>query len=163
MKQWYELLFENYAQKYDKECFVQGTIGECDFIEKEIAQFNLPRKRVRQEVYGEVKDVLNLPDFPKEVAEKIFKIKVQIGNQFKEIPAIATETVLVALERANLAPPSVCRSGECGLCRSLLINGDLYVSPIIDGRREADKKFNYFHPCSSYPITDLEIKIPRSI
>src|SRR3989339_1941512 len=37
MKQWYELLFENYAQKYDKECFVQGTAGECDFIEKEIA------------------------------------------------------------------------------------------------------------------------------
>ena len=36
MKQWYELLFENYAHKYDKECFVQGTIGECDFIEQEI-------------------------------------------------------------------------------------------------------------------------------
>ena len=36
MKQWYESLFENYAQKYDKECFVQGTLGECDFIEQEI-------------------------------------------------------------------------------------------------------------------------------
>ena len=36
MKKWYEALFENYAHKYDKECFVQGTIGECDFIEKEI-------------------------------------------------------------------------------------------------------------------------------
>lgn len=36
MKQWYESLFENYARKYDKECFVQGTAGECDFIEQEI-------------------------------------------------------------------------------------------------------------------------------
>ncbi|MFC1645895.1 class I SAM-dependent methyltransferase [Candidatus Omnitrophota bacterium] len=36
MKKWYESLFENYAHKYDKECFVQGTIGECDFIEQEI-------------------------------------------------------------------------------------------------------------------------------
>jgi 2-polyprenyl-3-methyl-5-hydroxy-6-metoxy-1,4-benzoquinol methylase len=36
MKQWYEELYENYAHKYDSECFVQGTIGECDFIEKEI-------------------------------------------------------------------------------------------------------------------------------
>ena len=35
-KQWYELLFENYSQKYDNECFTQGTIGECDFIEKEL-------------------------------------------------------------------------------------------------------------------------------
>ncbi len=38
MKQWYEALFENYARKYDKECFVQGTVGECDFIEAEIAR-----------------------------------------------------------------------------------------------------------------------------
>ena len=36
MKQWYEELFENYALKYDRESFVQGTIGECDFIEREI-------------------------------------------------------------------------------------------------------------------------------
>jgi SAM-dependent methyltransferase len=36
MKQWYEELFENYALKYDKESFTQGTMGECDFIEKEM-------------------------------------------------------------------------------------------------------------------------------
>lgn len=36
MKQWYEELFENYGMKYDNECFTQGTMGECDFIEKEI-------------------------------------------------------------------------------------------------------------------------------
>ena len=38
MKQWYEALFENYAHKYDNEPFVQGTVGECDFIEQEIAR-----------------------------------------------------------------------------------------------------------------------------
>ncbi len=37
MKKWYESLFENYGRKYDKECFVQGTLGECDFIEQELA------------------------------------------------------------------------------------------------------------------------------
>ncbi len=36
MKQWYELLFENYGLKYDQECFVHGTTGECDFFEKEL-------------------------------------------------------------------------------------------------------------------------------
>jgi 2-polyprenyl-3-methyl-5-hydroxy-6-metoxy-1,4-benzoquinol methylase len=34
-KQWYESLFENYAEKYDQESFTQGTIGECDFLEEE--------------------------------------------------------------------------------------------------------------------------------
>ena len=36
MKQWYESLFESYGKKYDNEDFTQGTIGECDFVEKEI-------------------------------------------------------------------------------------------------------------------------------
>jgi 2-polyprenyl-3-methyl-5-hydroxy-6-metoxy-1,4-benzoquinol methylase len=36
MKKWYEELYENNAKNYDKEVFAQGTIGEVDFIEKEI-------------------------------------------------------------------------------------------------------------------------------
>ena len=36
MKKWYEEFFKNYANKYEKEPFTKGTIGECDFIEKEI-------------------------------------------------------------------------------------------------------------------------------
>lgn len=42
-KQWYETLFENYGKQYDKECFTQGTVGECDFIEQEAAH----NKRLR--------------------------------------------------------------------------------------------------------------------
>ncbi len=34
-KQWYETLFDNYGKKYDEEIFTKGTIGECDFLEKE--------------------------------------------------------------------------------------------------------------------------------
>ena len=36
MKQWYESLFENYGLKYDNESFTQGTVGECNFIEREL-------------------------------------------------------------------------------------------------------------------------------
>jgi len=39
VKQWYELLFQNYGLKYDNESFTRGTSGECDFIESEI-RFN---------------------------------------------------------------------------------------------------------------------------
>jgi len=35
-KKWYEALFTDYAEIYDKESFTQGTLGECDFIESEI-------------------------------------------------------------------------------------------------------------------------------
>ncbi|MGZ5498548.1 MAG: class I SAM-dependent methyltransferase [Candidatus Aminicenantales bacterium] len=35
-KKWYEALFTDYAETYDREPFTRGTIGECDFIESEI-------------------------------------------------------------------------------------------------------------------------------
>jgi SAM-dependent methyltransferase len=34
--QWYEDLFINFGKKYDEQDFIKGTIGEVDFIEKEI-------------------------------------------------------------------------------------------------------------------------------
>lgn len=36
MTQWYEALFANYGKNYDKECFTQGTVGEVDFVEREL-------------------------------------------------------------------------------------------------------------------------------
>jgi 2-polyprenyl-3-methyl-5-hydroxy-6-metoxy-1,4-benzoquinol methylase len=37
MKQWYEELFQDYSDKYDNESFTKGTMGEVDFVEKEIS------------------------------------------------------------------------------------------------------------------------------
>ena len=154
-------IIEKYCNPFSSTFFVCGPQIMYEFVEEELKKLNLPIKRIRREAFGEVKDILTFPDFPKEVAEKTFKIKVQIGNTFKEIPAIATESVLVALERAHLNPPSKCRSGECGFCRSLLIDGNVFINPVSDWRKGGDKRFNYFHPCASYPITDLEIIVPR--
>lgn len=36
MTQWYEALFANYGKTYDKESFTQGTVGEVDFVEREL-------------------------------------------------------------------------------------------------------------------------------
>ncbi len=36
MKRWYEELFTNYAKTYDTERFTAGTMGEVDFLEKEL-------------------------------------------------------------------------------------------------------------------------------
>jgi 2-polyprenyl-3-methyl-5-hydroxy-6-metoxy-1,4-benzoquinol methylase len=35
MKQWYEQLFENYGKTYDSVSYINGTAGECNFIESE--------------------------------------------------------------------------------------------------------------------------------
>ncbi len=55
---------------------------------------------------------------------------------------------------------SRCRSGECGICRSKLVSGDVFVLPDNDGRREADRDLGYIHPCSTYPLSDVVMIIP---
>ncbi len=154
---------KKYADVDNSSFFICGPQVMYKFVEGELATLNLPKKRIRREFFGEVKNIIHLSDFPQDVIGKTFQLKVHIGGVTADVPARAEETVLVAMERANLAPPSECRSGECGFCRSLLVAGDVYVNAEVDNRRAADKEFGYIHPCSSYPITDLEISVSRGI
>jgi ferredoxin-NADP reductase len=156
-------IIKKYADVDNSSFFICGPQDMYEFVEQELATFDLPKRRIRREVRGEVKDITTSPGFPQEVTDETFRLQVRIGGVTTEVPARAVETVLVALERANLAPPSQCRSGECGFCRSLLVSGDVYINPEGDSRRGADRQFGYIHPCSSYPIADLEIVVPRDV
>ncbi len=143
-----------------KTFFFCGPQAMYEFLEKEIQNLNIPNRRIRRELYGQPDNITMNPKYPVEFKGKTFNITVRIGNKTETIEASATESVLVSLERAGIGVDSQCRSGECGFCRSLLISGDIFINDEIDGRRAGDKKFGFFHPCSSYPLSDLEIKIP---
>ncbi|MFO7795619.1 MAG: flavin reductase family protein [Promethearchaeati archaeon] len=154
-------IIQKYADIRNNTFFICGPQMMYDYLDSEIDKLKIPEEQIRKEVYGEVKNVLKFPDYPRENIEKVFNIKVHIGNVLKEIPAMATETILVSMEKAKIRAPSSCRSGECGFCRSYLVSGEIFVPHKSDNRRAAEKEFNYFHPCSSYPTSNLEIVVPR--
>ena len=89
-----------------------------------------------------------------------FHLTVRRGVHEDVIPAKATESLVVALERAGIRIETGCRSGECGFCRTKVLKGSVYVCPENDGRRAADKDFNYVHACAAYPTSDVTVKIP---
>ena len=153
-------LIEKYADVPHSSFFVCGPEVMYRYLEGELAKLDLPRRRVRREVWGELSDVASQPGFPAEAVRRTFQIRVKMNGVSSEIPARATEPILVALERANLASPSLCRSGECGFCRSLLLAGEVFIPPFGDHRRAADRKLGYLHPCASYPLSDLELETP---
>ena len=61
------------------------------------------------------------------------------------------------MEQAGIKAPSRCRSGQCGWCHSRLVSGEVFIPDEADGRREADKKFGWIHPCCTYPLSDIEL------
>jgi ferredoxin-NADP reductase len=154
-------IIAKYADVGESSFFICGPPVMYRFVEGELAAFNLPPRRIRREGYGEPEDVAVYPDYPRHLAEETFQVTVHMAGVTTQVPAKASETLLVALERAGLAPPSQCRSGECGCCRAHLIQGEAFTIPDSDGRRAADKQAGYLHLCASYPLSDLELGVAR--
>jgi ferredoxin-NADP reductase len=154
-------IIAKYADVEASSFFICGPPLMYRFVEGELAALNLPPRRIRREGYGEPEDVTVYPDYPRHLAGETFQVRVHMGGVTTRVPAKASETLLVALERASLAPPSQCRSGECGYCRAHLIQGDAFIIPDPDGRRAADKQAGYLHLCAAYPLSDLELGVAR--
>ena len=137
-----------------------GPLAMYQFVSKALDELGVPKYRFRHDVINNPADISTVPGYPKGTEEKTFKITVVRGIQEDVIEAKASEPVAVALERAAIPVDTHCRNGECGFCRSQLLAGDIFVSPIGDGRREMDKQLGWFHACSAWPLSDLKIKIP---
>ena len=144
----------------DTSYFICGPQVMYKFLREEVAKLDVPARRVRFEVFGQAKDIAVYEGFPTELRDKTFMLTVVRGISEVQIPAKATESIVVALERAGIRIETGCRSGECGFCRTKVLAGNYFVCPEGDGRREADKDFNYVHACAAYPLSDMKIKIP---
>jgi ferredoxin-NADP reductase len=152
---------ENIQNPQNKTFFICGPAIMYEFLRDEFSKVgNLRRKQLRFEVGGAPDDVTKRKDWPKEAKAKAVQLTVHIGNLSYDIPAGTTESILASIERAGLLLDSCCRSGECGICRSKLNNGDVFIIPDNDGRRVVDKQLGYIHPCSTYPLSDCSVTIP---
>jgi len=143
----------------DYSIFMCGPQAMYNFADKEIATLGLRRKFVRHELFGEYRHPENDAEFPKG-KEGTFKLTVRQAGKEDVISCTTEESLLVAMERAGIVAPAQCRSGICGYCHSQLISGDVYVPKTVDGRRAADFKYGYIHPCITFPISDIVIDVP---
>ncbi len=150
-------LIEKYAPE-EYSVFLCGPNAMYSFVGGELQKMKLRKKLIRFEVFGEVKNPQGLPGFPEEAKDKTFSCRVLIcGEEKGVIPCKSNESILTALERSGILIDSGCRSGECGLCRTKLISGEVFVPDETEHRREGDIKYGYIHPCCTYPAGDIVI------
>ncbi len=149
-------LIKKYAPEGDYSVFMCGPKAMYDFEDGETAKLGLPKRRVRKEMSGDYLGVEKDAGYPKP-EEQEFRLTVDIRGEKQTVPCKAGESLLWAMERAGIAAPSHCRSGECGWCHSRLVSGKYYCPKEADGRRMADEKFGWIHPCCTFPLSDMEI------
>lgn len=140
-------------QKYmgESQCsfFVAGPGGMCDSVAKEITYLGVLPKFIRVEHTAALAEGMQA---------KTFVLTVIHEGRKWTLPMESSETVLTALERSGFSAKHKCRVGHCGYCRSRLLSGT-YHATRYERLRLADAQFGYFHPCCSYPTSDLTIEV----
>lgn len=152
-------LIRKYAPQGDYSVFMCGPKAMYTFEEGEMKKLGLPKRRYRMEMSGDYLGAAQNADFPGSKKGKEYRLTVDIRGEKQTVPCKAEESLLWAMEQAGIKAPSHCRSGECGWCHSRLVSGDVYIPEDADGRRMADKKFGWIHPCCSFPLSDIELAI----
>ena len=145
-------LLEKYVDVKNATFFLCGPPAMYGFVRRELAAYGLPQKAVRQ-------DASCCGDRPVE-KPRTFRLTVRIRAEVYTMEARENETLLTAMERAGLDAPNRCRAGGCGYCHSKWISGEYHIAEGRDGRRAADAKFGFLHPCVTYPCSDMELEVP---
>ena len=140
--------------------FLCGPEAMYRFLKPEIEKLGLPNRLFRRKLIDVTKTPWECEGYPQEAKGQQFRIKVKRGPEEWTIPASADEPVLVAIERAGIKAPSRCRAGECGWCRSRLLEGTVFIPQENEMRRWADIHYGSIHPCCSFPTSDLVVEIP---
>jgi ferredoxin len=124
--------------------------------EEALEKLGVPKRHIKKEACGPPDDVTLERGWPGISKESEFQvIDERSGRTFS---AKAGEPLMVGLERAGLAVPVVCRSGECTACRTRLVSGRVFVPDHVHVR-QSDEKTHYIHACMSYPLEDLHIRL----
>ena len=155
-------IIEGIAGNEPYSIFACGPQGMYNHLDKIAVELGLDEKHYRKEIFGIHKDPSKLPGYELIQKDKPLVALIHMCGKDFEIPMRADETIITAMERAGIAGPNRCRGGICGFCRSKLLNGQVYVPEDTDGRRAHDKEKGYIHPCSSFPLTDIELEVPNA-
>ena len=151
-----DLMQEVLVNIEDKSFFICGPQGLYDFCLPQVEDMGVPKRKIKQEMYGAPPNIWDYPGWPDAVGRQdVFTINIKDGPQLE---ARATEPLLTTLEKNHVRVPSLCRSGECSMCRVKLLSGKVYQPPGVPIRK-SDRQFGYVHSCMAFPIGDLEILV----
>jgi ferredoxin-NADP reductase/phytoene dehydrogenase-like protein len=139
-----------------KTLFLCGPEAMYAFVTNELKKLGIRDFHVRREVHSAPADPTRLPGWPEEV-DRNARFKVTVNNG-KVLEARATEPLLNTLERHGITREVMCRSGECSLCRTKLLEGTVY-HPSTVRLRKSDRQFGYIHPCVAFPVSNIRIAI----
>ncbi len=139
-----------------KTFFLCGPQALYSLCTESLERLGVPGRLIRREAYGPPADATQEPDWPGVSPDAVFQVTEERSG--RTAPARAGEPLMGSLERAGIVVPAICRSGECNACRTRLVSGQVFAPARVHARW-VDAHAGYIHPCMSFPLSDLHIRI----
>ncbi|WP_280427791.1 2Fe-2S iron-sulfur cluster-binding protein [Nocardia brasiliensis] len=136
-------------------CYVCGPTAFQDFAVGQLRALGQPSRRIRVEANGAPPRPEQDPNWPAGVDPDASVRLTAVG---RTVETRCGQTLLDALEGEGMRIPAGCRSGECGLCRVRVADGDVVVAAQTK-LRMSDGVTNHVHACVAYPLSDSRIEV----
>ena len=142
-------LLESY-QKEENSYYVCGPKALYEHMNILLKELGVSNQAIRHDYYA---------NFLPAVQEQNYEVRVITNGQEKVLFCKGNETLSEAFERFGISNLKVCGVGVCGFCRSKLLEGEVLTNT--QYVRVADQKYHFIHPCATYPLSNLKIKLPK--
>ncbi|MHB8781382.1 MAG: FAD-binding oxidoreductase [Candidatus Geothermincolia bacterium] len=140
-----------------KTFFACGPTAMYDLCADSLGKLGVPPARLRQEISGPPPQITAVSGWPVALTgEEMFT--VTLDGCGRAVSVRSGEPLMNALEREGVTIGNLCRSGECGICRTRLLSGDVFMPGTVT-MRAMDAACGYIHPCMSYALSDLVIRL----
>ncbi|MFJ4430316.1 2Fe-2S iron-sulfur cluster-binding protein [Pseudomonas sp. NPDC089395] len=145
----------------DAQAFICGPGPFMDTAVEALRQLGVPPARVHVERFVSLPGEGEAPLATASDAAVAAQLAVRLDGQEHQLACDSGETVLAAMERAGLNPPSACRVGGCASCMCTLEQGEIELlhNDALDAGELAE---GWILACQAVPTSPhLRIRFPE--
>lgn len=145
----------------DAEAFICGPAPFMDATVAALKSLGMPHGRVHVERFVSLPGEGEAPVVTASEAAVAAQLAVRLDGEDYQLPCDSGETLLDAMHRAGLNPPSACRVGGCASCMCTLESGD--VELLLNDALDADELAEgWILACQAVPTSaQLRIRFPE--
>lgn len=145
----------------DAQAFICGPGPFMDTAVSALKGLGLPAGRVHVERFVSLPGESEVQQVVASEAAVAAQLAVRLDGQDHQLACDSGETLLAAMERAGLKPPSACRVGGCASCMCTLESGE--VELLINDALDADELAEgWILSCQAVPTSaHLRIRFPE--
>ena len=117
-----------------------------------LTEIGVERERIRQESFGETHPRLRVPESP--TSKTGFQVEFARSGKVCSIPE--GQTLLQAAAENGIEIPSACRQGQCGTCKTRLLEGNVRMTAE-QGLDPESKERGFVLTCVGHPDGNVKL------